>query len=125
MLSTIYNLIKSCAVWIISADHRREGLLAIGKGLNIMKVVSAMTPTKKDDQLAAFLLKKLIDASTINGMIDKVRLETAAKVITDIKAGNLRNVGIGLKDGRISLAIPGGRAEYRPEDGSVRFGLSI
>lgn len=120
----LLNWIKAIILWLLIKENREIGIKYTKKALDIAALVSKLTPTTKDDKAVAFLAKQFNKAAILNGITEQSEVEKVAKTITSISNGSLKDVNLGLKEGKINASVGSIGVEYDPSNGGVKFGLS-
>jgi hypothetical protein len=88
-------------------------------------MASKLTATTRDDKAVAFIAKQFDRAVKINKQVDNGVIEGAAKTISDVSSGNLKDVSIGLEKGIIKASVGGFGVDYDPSNGQVMFGFEV
>ena len=99
------NWIKAVFLWLLVKENRAVGLYWTKKSLDLFEVVTRLTKTKKDDKIVACLEKQVDRAIKINGQKKTAVIASAAKFVTDIAVGSLKNVELGVRDGKPAISF--------------------
>lgn len=124
ILRNIFNWIKAVFIWLLLKENRNLGIRYTKKAIDLAVAVSAYTTTTRDDKAAAFLAKTFDMAVKANGILDDNAVERVAREIRNINTGSLQDVTISIDNGKIQAGVGGIGAEYNPNDGSFKFGVS-
>ncbi len=124
IIKFIYLWGKSIVLWLLVKRNREIGFRYTKKALDVFEFASKLTATKKDDKAVAYIAEQFDKAVKLNKQTDETVIEKAAKSITKVSKGNMKDVSIGLAKGKVKAAVGNIGVEYNPLNGQVKFGLS-
>jgi len=125
IIKSIFMWVKSIVLWLVISENRKVGIKYTKKALDIAEVVSKFTSSTKDDKAVAFLAKQFNKAAQLNNITEEESLKKVANEVSKISKGSLKDISVGIDNGKIGLSFGKGGVKYNPKDGSVKFGITL
>jgi hypothetical protein len=122
-MKKIYLFFKSLVLCLLVKKNREIGLIYTLKTLEVLDYFAKKTETKKDDKAAKYLIEKLESLIILNNKLNVDKVGTAIVAINNEKKGLLKDVSIGINQGKISVKVGKGQINYKPKDGSLELAL--
>lgn len=123
-MKIIYLWLKALVLWLVVKENRNMGIAYTKKALVALELFAKMTKTNKDDALAVYLAKQVDKVAKINGQADIKAIAYAAKAVTSISKGELKDITIKYEGNKIKVGMKNIIAGYNPKDGSLSIEYS-
>ena len=123
-MKIIYLWLKALVLWLVVKENRNMGIAYTKKALVALELFAKMTKTSKDDALAVYLAKQVDKVAKMNGQADSKAIAYAAKAVTSISQGELKDITISYEGRKFKVGMKNIIAGYSPHDGSLSIEYS-